>query len=162
MNAVGPVLRDIHVPQAAWWPLAPGWWLVVLAALLAGAGIVLWWRRRGGDAVLATALREIDAMASDDAVARDPARLAESASRLLRRVAVRVQPALASRDDAAWRAFVHAHARDARTRAAIDNLLDARFRARPELDAPALIVALRCWCGSALRWQGRSMPSRRT
>lgn len=151
MSDAGPVLRDIHVPAAAWWPLAPGWWFMALALLLLLAGAAWWWRRRASGQTLEVALREIDAMASAYAADRDAKRLVEDASRLLRRVALRVQPVVASEAGEAWRAFVHGHARDAGTRRALEQMLDARFRARPEVDVPALLSALRAWCGDTLR-----------
>lgn len=150
MNTTGPVLRDIHLPPASWWPLAPGWWLLGGAALL-GLVALVWWRRRRTPPLLAVALREIDAMASACRTDADAGTLVDAASRLLRRIALRVQPAVASESGAAWRAFVHAHAGDAATRAALDALLDSRFRARPQVDAATLTPALRRWCGDALR-----------
>lgn len=151
MNAHGLVLRDIHVPHAAWWPLAPGWWLAAVAVLLLLAGIGWWWRRRASGSTLAVALHEIDVMASAYAIDCDARRVVESASRLLRRVAVRVQPAVASQGGNAWRDFVHRHARDAATRRILDQMIDARFRAQPELEVPMLLAALRSWCVDALR-----------
>ena len=151
MNANGPLLRDIHVPAAGWWPPGPGWWLVALVVLLLLAGLAWRWRHRATRSTLAIALRDVDAMASVYAVDRDPVRLTDTASRLLRRVAVRIQPEVASQAGDAWREFVLAHARDAETRRVLEQLIDMRFRDRPHPDVPALLAALREWCGDALR-----------
>lgn len=150
MNAGGPMLCDIHLPPAAWWPLAPGWWLLAaLVLLLAVAGIWLA-KRRVRRRPLAVALREIDRLAATFTRDGGTAALVDGASRLLRRVARRIDPVAASASGEAWRAFVHANTRDPAARSALDALLDARFRARPALDAQALLSALRTWCRGAL------------
>lgn len=151
MNAEGPVLRDIHVPPATWWPPAPGWWLLAALLLLVVAGVAWWVWRHALRRPLRAALREIDALEAAHVGDRDDARLADGASRLLRRVARRIDPIAASRTGAAWRAFVHGYAHDDATRQALDALTEARFRARPALDPPALLTALRGWCHAALR-----------
>lgn len=151
MNAQGPVLRDIHLPPAAWWPLAPGWWLLAGALVLIAAGIAWWLWHRARRRPLRAALREIDAIESAFARGGDVERLVEDASRLLRRVACRIDPAAASRSGAAWQTFLHRHVRDAATRQALEQLSDMRFRAKPALMAPALLAALRAWCRDALR-----------
>lgn len=156
MNASGPVLRDIHLPPAAWWPLAPGWWLLALGLIFVLAGFALWWWVWQRGHLLHSVMREIDAIEAAHAANGDAARLADHASRLLRRVARRVDPAAAAQGGEAWRAFLHHHAHDPATRKALDDLADARFRAHPVLDAPALMAALRAWCRNALR--GRSVP----
>lgn len=147
----GPVLRDIHVPAASWWPLAPGWWLLLAVVVLIFALVVAWriLHRRGGR--LRAALREIDLLEAAHARDHDAARLVDGASRLLRRVALRTAPAAAAQDGAAWRSFVHAHARDAAARRTLDALAAQRFRAQPSLDVSALLEALRAWCRNALR-----------
>lgn len=150
----GPVLRDIHVPTAPWWPLAPGWWLLLGMVVLICAIVLAWRDLRHRRGPLRTALREIDSMETAHARDGDAARLADRASRLLRRVARRIDPAVAGRDGVAWRAFLDQHARDAATRKALDDLIAVRFRMRPELDAPALLAALRRWCRDALRGHG--------
>lgn len=147
----GPVLRDIHVPQPGWWPPAPGWW--VLAGILVAIGLLAWaglarHRRR---APLRAALREIDRLAAAFERSGDAAMLADGASRLLRRIALRVDPAVAARTGGEWRGFVHRFAPDAATRRELDALADARFRTHPVVDAAALLPALRVWCRRALR-----------
>lgn len=163
MNAGGPVLRDIHLPSAAWWPPAPGWWLLAgLVLLMIVAGVWLA-KRRTRQRPLRVALQEVDRLAARFAHDRDTVALVEDASRLLRRVARKVDPDAASASGEAWRAFIHACTHDAGTHATLDGLLDARFRARPTLDAEALPAALRAWCRCALRspaiarsgWRGR-------
>lgn len=151
MNDGGPVLRDIHLPPAGWWPPAPGWWLAGLVVLVMAAGVAWWWRRRARWRPLPSILREIDAIEAAYARHRDDTRVTEEASRLLRRMAHRIDPAMATQTGAAWRAFVHRHARDAATRHALDGLMDVRFRAHPALDVPAVTTALRAWCRAALR-----------
>lgn len=150
MNGSGPVLRDIHLPTAAWWPLAPGWWVLAAALALAVTALLWWWRRRTLQPALAAALRALDALAADHARDGNAVQFAEGASRLLRRVALRIEPAAASRSGPAWREFLHRHARDAAVREALDRLLDARFRAVPVLDVAQQIAALRSWCMQAL------------
>lgn len=147
----GPALRDIHLPSAPWWPLAPGWWALLVVLLLVAAGVVWWLRHKRKQGPLRAALREVDRLTAAHAADGDDARLAEGASRLLRRVALRIDPAAAAQDGAAWGMFVHAHARDAATRQTLDELATQRFRAQPALDAPALLAALRTWCRDAMR-----------
>lgn len=151
MNPQGPVLRDIHLPPAAWWPPGPGWWLLAAAVVLIATGIAWWLRRRARLRPLRAALREVDAIQSAFERSNDVVRLAEDASCLLRRVACRIDRAAASRSGMAWRTFLHRYARDAATLHALDALAEARFRATPSLDAPALLAALRTWCRDALR-----------
>lgn len=162
MNADGPVLRDIHLPSAAWWPLAPGWWLLAVLVLLAVAAGVWFARRRMRRRPLAAALREIDRLAAAFAHDGDAAALVDGASRLLRRVALRVAPDAAAQAGASWQAFVQSHASDAGTRRALDEFARERFRAQPVLDAPALLAALRAWCRSALRRRMRGSATPRS
>lgn len=161
MNGDGPVLRDIHVPAAAWWPPAPGWWiLAALVVLVCGTIAWLLWRRARLRARRA-ALGEIDALEAAFARDGDAARLADGASRLLRRVACLVEPAAASLAGEAWRDFLHRHARRDATRVALDRLSATRYVARPELDAAELAAALRAWCRDTLRGGGgRAAPPR--
>lgn len=153
MNAQGPVLRDIHLPPAAWWPPAPGWWLLAGALVVIAAGIAWWLWRHARRRPLRAALREIDVIESAFAHDGDVERLVEDASRLLRRVACRIDRTAASRSGVAWQTFLRRHARDAATRQALEQLSDMRFRANPTLPAPApvLLPALRVWCRDALR-----------
>jgi hypothetical protein len=158
VNDSGPVLRDIHLPPAAWWPLAPGWWIVVGLVLLATA-VVAWWSwRRAGGGVRRAALREIDALAAAYARNGNDVMFADGASRLLRRVARVVEPGAASLAGEPWRAFLHQYARDAATQASLDRLLEARYLPRPALDVPAVLAALRAWCGNALAHGRRHAP----
>lgn len=147
----GPVLRDIHVPPAEWWPPGPGWWVVAGLVLAICLIVVAWLSWRRGRAPLRAALREINALA--DAFGRDgdAAALVDGASRLLRRIARRVDPDAASRNGDDWRAFLRRYARDRATQRQLDALADARFRAKPAVDATMLSVALRSWCRRALR-----------
>ncbi|HEX7370655.1 MAG TPA: DUF4381 domain-containing protein [Rhodanobacteraceae bacterium] len=146
----GPVLRDIHVPSAPWWPLATGWWLLLALLVLVALAVAWWIGRRGRRGPLMAALREIDAIEARYAEDGHPGRLADAASRLMRRVARRVESDVASQAGEAWRAFVHRYARDASTRDVLDALIDARFRASPEIDADDVLHALRQWCRGAL------------
>lgn len=147
----GPVLRDIHLPHASWWPPAPGWWLLAGALLLLATGIALWLRRCARRGPLRAALREIDALEAVHARDADDSRLVDGASRLMRRIALRVAPVAGAQTGEAWRAFVRRYARDAATMETLDRLDVARFRSRPEVDASAMLSALRSWCTDALR-----------
>jgi hypothetical protein len=147
----GPVLRDIHLPPAHWWPLAPGWWLLAGLLVLVAIGAAWWLRRTARGNPVRVALREIDALEAAHARDGDAAHLANEASRLMRRVAMRVAPDMAAQTGATWRAFVLAHASDETVRRALDQLAGERYRAQPVVDAPALLAALRAWCRNALR-----------
>lgn len=147
----GPVLRDIHLPPAHWWPPAPGWWLLAVMLLLVASGVAWWLRRSTRGTPARAALREIAAL--EAAYARDgnTRRLVDGASRLMRRVALRIAPGAAVQTGAAWRAFVLAHAPGESAARTLDALAGERFRPQPNLDAPALLAALRAWCRAALR-----------
>lgn len=146
-----PVLRDIHLPSAAWWPLAPGWWLLAVTALLLVASGVWLARRHVRRGPLRAAMREVDLLERDFSRNGDTAMLAAGASRLLRRVAMRVEPACAAAPGDAWRAFLDTHAGDASTAQELDILVTAPFRNQPSLDASALLDAVRACCRRALR-----------
>ena len=152
----GPVLRDIHLPPAHWWPLAPGWWLLVALLLLAALGVAWWLRRAARAHPVRVAMHEIDVLEAAYASDQDVGRLVDGASRLMRRVALRVAPDVAAQAGAGWRAFVHMHAPDASIRQVLDELAGERYRAQQALDAQALLAALRAWCRRALR--ARSAP----
>ena len=163
----GPALRDIHLPPAHWWPPALGWWLLAVVALLAALGVAWWLRSMARGHPLRAAMRVIDALEAAHARDGNAAHLADAASRLMRRVALRVAPDMATQTGATWRAFVQSHAPDETTRHALDALASERFRAQPMLDAPALSAALRTWCRDALRARvarnvGRVPPSAKT
>jgi hypothetical protein len=147
----GPVLRDIQLPHASWWPPAPGWWLLAGALLLLATGIALWLRRCARRGPLRAALREIDALEAVHARDADDSRLVDGASRLMRRIALRVAPEVGAQTGEAWRVFVRRYARDPATMETLDRLDVARFRSRPEVDASAMLSALRSWCADALR-----------
>lgn len=151
MTADGPVLRDIHVPPAGWWPPAPGWWIVAALVVLACCAIAWWFRRRARQRPRRAALREIDALEAAYERDGDAARLADGASRLLRRVARLVDPGAASLTGDAWHEFLHRYAHDAETQVALDRLVATRFLARPIVEAPVVLAALRKWCRAALR-----------
>lgn len=151
MSAAGPVLRDIHLPPAAWWPLAPGWWVIaglLVLILVVVAGCLL---RRKRASLVATVTREIDALEAAYACHHDAVALAAGASRLLRRLAVRMDPAAASAHGAAWCAFLQQRARSRRDAEMLATLTTAAFQRTPAVDAGVLLTALRAWCTHAMR-----------
>ncbi len=162
MNAAGPVLRDIHVAPANWWPPAPGWWLLAALLVLMGVSLLAWRRRRTRRMPLRIAMGELDALARGYARDGDAAYALDGASRLARRIARRIEPGVASRTGEAWRDFVHRYARDAHARAVLDRWLDTRFRPTSDLDVAGLLEVLRAWCRAALRRRARHVaPARR-
>lgn len=157
MNANGPALRDIHVPPVSWWPPAPGWWLlaaVVLIAMVAGVWLVVRQRRLAHPR--RAARHEIEAMAARFAQDGDAHALAADVSKLLRRIALMVEPAAAARDSNEWRAFLASRAPGAFDDAQLATLLEAPYRAHPTFDAEALLASARSWCERALRERARS------
>lgn len=162
VNTAGPALRDIHLPAAAWWPLAPGWWIVLGLVVLALVASVLVGVRRRHRRMLRVALHAIGQLQTAQQSTHDGAELVAQASQLLRRVALQVEPHVASTDGAEWRAFVQRYARSPSTREVMRRLLDERFRPAPTLEAATLLPALRDWCRAALgRKVPRSAPRRR-
>lgn len=155
MNANRPALRDIHLPPVSWWPPAPGWWvLTALIVLLIAASI--WWvlRRHKHAMPRRAAQRELDALAARHARDHDDAALLARVSRLLRRIALLLEPAVAARDGAAWRAFLQTRGQDAFDHTQLDALVDAPYRARIAIDAQQLLAAARRWCECALKRRG--------
>ncbi|MGN6313069.1 MAG: DUF4381 domain-containing protein [Rhodanobacteraceae bacterium] len=152
----GPALRDIHVPPVSWWPPAVGWWLLAALGLIAiSASVLLAVRYRRRALPHRVARRELDALAARFAQDRDPRVLAAGISKLLRRIALMIEPAAASKDLAGWRAFLERRAPGAFADEQFDALLEAPYRAHPALDAEALLAATRRWCERALRKRAR-------
>lgn len=157
MNVSGPVLRDIRVPTVSWWPPAIGWWLlaaVLLIAIVACALLVLRYRRLLHPR---RAVRhQLDTLAMRFAQDRDAHALAEGLSKLLRRIALMLEPAVAAHDSTRWRAFLAGRAPGAFDDAQLATLLEAPYRAQPEFDGEALLASARSWCERALRRGVRS------
>ncbi|HXS73519.1 MAG TPA: DUF4381 domain-containing protein [Rhodanobacteraceae bacterium] len=152
MSAGGPVLRDIHLPQVPWWPPAIGWW--VLAALLLVvicASVIFVIRARGRMRPRRAVRRELGALASRFARDGDAVALAAGLSRLLRRIALMLEPAAAARNADAWRAFLQQRAPDAFNGDQLAALLEAPYRAHAVFDGEALLAATDRWCASALQ-----------
>jgi hypothetical protein len=159
MSPNGPALRDIHVPPVSWWPPAVGWWLLaalVLIAIVALAALVI--RRRRRARPRRAARRELDALAARFARDRDPRALAAGLSKLLRRIALMIEPAAAAKGSTYWRDFLEHHAPGAYDDAQLDALLEAPYRADPAFDAAALLASTRDWCERALR-RGARRPA---
>ncbi|HEX6613661.1 MAG TPA: DUF4381 domain-containing protein [Rhodanobacteraceae bacterium] len=159
MSASGPALRDIHVPPVSWWPPAIGWWLLailVLIAIAGGAILVVRARRRAQPR--RAVRRELDALAARFARDRNPHALAAGLSKLLRRIALMIEPAAAAKDAAGWRAFIEQRVPGAFGDAQLGALLEAPYRAHPDFDAEALLAAARTWCKRALRGDLRTHP----
>ena len=111
MNANGPALRDIHVPPVSWWPPAIGWWLLavlVLVAMVVSVWLALRYRRRLHPR--RAARRELEMLAAHFARDRDARALAAGVSKLLRRIALIIEPAAAARDSIQWRVFLASRA----------------------------------------------------
>ncbi|MGH8114990.1 MAG: DUF4381 domain-containing protein [Rhodanobacteraceae bacterium] len=98
----------------------------------------------------AEASREIDELQAKYARDGDAASLAAGASRLLRRVALRIDPRAAAKAGEAWRSFLRSRAANKGEVESLDALIVAPFRSHPEFDAEALLVVLRAWCRRAL------------
>ncbi len=87
-------LRDLHLPEAvSWWPLAPGWWVLLAVAAIA-LGVVLRhaWRQWRFNAPRRHALAELQQVEADYLQNRDPVRLAQRVSELLRRAMLAYAP----------------------------------------------------------------------
>lgn len=163
MNAAGPQLHDIRLPQVPWWPPAIGWWVLAGVAMLACAvGVAIWWRGRRARAWRRAARDELTTLAARHAHDRDDAALAAGLSRLLRRIALLLKPEAAVCGDAAWRAFLTeaCRANAGFSEGQLDTLATAPFRAHASFDAAALLDATRRWCDSALCRRARQSGSR--
>jgi len=80
-------LRDLHLPNpVGWWPLAPGWWFVIALAL----ALIAWlfvraWRAHQLNAPRRYAIRTLAAVEAEYLSHRNPVRLGQQVSELLRR-----------------------------------------------------------------------------
>jgi hypothetical protein len=158
MPPQGPELRDIHVPQVPWWPLAPGWWvlLVLVVALLM---LAAWaWhcrarRRRYIDHVLA----ELHAARARHDADGDNAAFAASAHQLVRRVARARDAHSVTLTAEAWRAALAAMA-PKRNVSRLATLGDVMYRPRAPLDIDAVTAEVDGWVRDVLA--RADMPAR--
>ena len=156
MTVPGPTLRDIHVPPVPWWPPAIGWWLLAALALIAiVAGMLLVARQRRRLHPRRAVRRELDALSERFTHDRDVHALAAELSKLLRRIALMIEPGAAARGSDGWRAFLELRAPGAFDDAQLATLLEAPYRRDAVCDAEALLASTRAWCERALRTGAR-------
>jgi len=152
VNATGPHLRDIHLPPVSWWPPAIGWWLLAVAVLSALiAAVFIWLRGRNARVLRRAARDELKMLGARHAQDCDNVALAAGLSRLLRRIALLLQPDVVANGESAWREFLSTRAQAAFTNEQVEVLIDAPYRPHASFDAAALIEATRQWCERALR-----------
>ena len=154
--ANGPLLRDIHLPPPpSWWPLAPGWWGLMLLAVLV-VGVAIWWwrrqRRRAADE--RRVLAEVDYVLS--LWREQPQALASGLHQLLRRGALRIDPAAAQQQGDAWRQTLARIPIDAMALEQLHGLDAAMYRPTTSLDPDVAANATRRWL--QLAWRQR-VPS---
>ncbi len=138
-------LRDIHLPAPpSWWPPAPGWWVLTALAITVPLAWLAWRHLRRRTALRRAALQELEALRR---LADDPARLAQEASLLLRRISLAFDPARThvTVTGDAWLARLRGLAPGLEDRRLAEALLIAPYAARSDIDAPALLAALERW-----------------
>lgn len=148
----GPVLRDIHMPPSPpWWPPAPGWWALALLVIgLLAIAIVLWRRKHRARQWRARILAELDALAARHATDADGSALAAGLHQLLRRVALRRDPAAAQARGEAWRRLLAQAPVDTETLDRLLGLEQAIYRPQA-YDTAVAVAAARRWLIAALR-----------
>ena len=153
-------MRDIHFPQVSWWPPAIGWWLLAAALLLASiVAVFIWLRGRNARALRRAAQNELAMLSAQHARDGDDVAVAAALSRLLRRIALLLQPNVVADNQSAWREFLSTRAQAAFTDEQLHVLTEAPYRARASFDAGALIDATRQWCERALQPRTRKTNS---
>jgi len=87
MDPTALPLRDLHLPDPlGWWPLAPGWWvLIVLLSVAMGWLLYRAWKHYRFNAARRYAIRTLAAIEAEYLSHRDPVRLGQQLSELLRR-----------------------------------------------------------------------------
>lgn len=155
--ANGPLLRDIHLPPPpSWWPMAPGWWgLMVLVLLIVGVTIWWWRRQRRRAADERRVLAEVDHVLS--LWREQPQALASGLHQLLRRGALRMDPAAAQQRGDAWRQTLARMPVDASALEQLHSLEAAMYRPATSLDPDAAASATRRWL--QLAWRHRVTSS---
>jgi len=159
-------LHDIHLPEpVSWWPPAPGWWLLALLVVLIGAVVIGWLRWRKAQQAKAKvfsqyemidqALVEMDRLQQLTSSGADVHRTVTELSGLLRRVAMHLdvsqsgqgeQTDIAGLSGESWLAWLDGQwDRNAFSRDAGRQLLDAPFQRDGQVDIRALLKISRAW-----------------
>jgi hypothetical protein len=155
MPQQGPELRDIHVPQVSWWPLAPGWWLLAALVLVAIVLFAWRWRRRmHRRRAIGRVLAGLHAARARHATDGDDAAFAASAHQLIRRVARTRDAASVTYTAGAWREALASMA-PKRDISLLATLGDAMYRPGPKLDADAIASDVEAWVREVLGHRGR-------
>ncbi len=139
----GPVLRDLHLPgEPHWFPPAPGWWLLAVVTLAALLYAFRWWRRQRRRRYRAgAARREWLVLQQRYAEGADVDQCLRELSALVKRAALRVDPAVAQLHGSPWARWLDAQlGRSAFADGPGRTLIDAPYRPQPPGDLSALLT----------------------
>ncbi len=147
-------LRDIHLPTpVSWWPPAPGWW-ILLGLLIALVWLGLWaWKQRKAvkQSLKSLTQARFETLRDTYRRDRDPRRLVQEISVLLRRASMSLLPRerSAGLTGEAWLGFLDRMVDGTEFSEGVGRvLLDAPYKAHPDFDAEALLALCQNWIES--------------
>lgn len=151
-------LKDIHLPGIiGWWPPAIGWWLLLLLMLVVILlGLVSIRKRRERRAPYRIAMKEFDRIAADYQLQKDPVKLSQQLSILLRRIAISIMPRkqVAGLTGELWlECLDKLSGQTILCSDAGRQLLQAPYRADVGVDGDALLATCRQWISAVSRYQ---------
>lgn len=150
-------LKDIHLPDAiGWWPPAFGWWLLLILVLVVILLVLISVRKRWERmAPYRAAMKEFERIAADYQLQKNPVKLSQQLSILLRRIAISIMPRkeVAGLTGELWLEYLDKLS--GQTILCSDTgrqLLQAPYRAGATVDGDALLAVCKQWIVAVSRY----------
>lgn len=145
-------LRGLHLPDAvSWWPPAPGWWiLLVIVLLLLVLGVWYLLRKQRDNRYRKLALAELQTAHSQWLTTQNNSQYVQSASAIIKRaiIATGAHTSIASLTGQPWIQTINNWAKEPLSEQSSQALMEAGYRADPEVDTEELHQQLGFWLRS--------------